>query len=274
VTGEAIPVSINSFLVTHPISGEPLFLATVQRDLRERKEAEAQLRRRAEEVEELAGARRFLLVEALSAEERMRRQIGDALHDDVLQELYAARQDLQEVDGDSEALHRGRLAVDAASRQLREAVRDLHPSVSWTRDLRARLEAILQQGSERAGFRFSLEMNAETPGVADDLVISLVRELVQNVVKHALANQVTVRVSEESENLVLDVRDDGRGMEAERPLDALRAGHIGLASARERVEALGGAFELASETGAGTHVRIVLPQAGLGGLVGRGGVQD
>lgn len=265
-TGEAIPVSINSFLVTHPITGAPLALATVQRDLRERLKAEEELVRRTEQVEEMAAARRFLLVEALGAEERMRRQIGDALHDDVLQELYAARQDLQEVDQDAEALQRARVAVDAASRQLRDAVRDLHPAVSWTRDLRARLEAILQQGSDRAGFKFDLEFDVRETGPADDLVLALVRELVQNVVKHAEASAVAVQMAERESAIVLDVRDDGRGMPPERPLDALRAGHIGLASARERIEALGGVFELASQPGRGTHVRIVLPQAGLGQL--------
>jgi PAS domain S-box-containing protein len=257
VTGEAIPVSINSFLVTHPLTGEPIALATVQRDLRERKKSE-------EELKELAAARRFLLVEALRAEERMRRQIGDALHDDVLQELYAARQDLEEVDGESDALHRARVAVDAAGRQLRDAVRDLHPAVSWTRDLNARLEAILEQGADRAGFSPRLEFDAQTPGDADDLVMSLVRELVQNVVKHAEASAVTVVVRDEQTGLVLEVRDDGRGMAPERPDEALRAGHIGLASARERVEALGGVFQVESDPGVGTRVRIVLPRGGLG----------
>jgi PAS domain S-box-containing protein len=263
-TGEAIPVSINSFLVTHPVSGEPLFLATVQRDLRERKAAEQKLSERAEEVEELAAARRFLLVEALRAEERMRRQIGDSLHDDVLQELYAARQDLAEVTAEDEALHRARVAVDAASRQLRDAVRDLHPAVSWTRDLEARLRSILEQGAERGGFACQLEFAAASPGDVDDLVLALVRELVQNVIKHADATYVTVSVRDDGPDLVLEVADDGRGMPAERPLEALRDGHIGLASARERVDAIGGRFELESSPGAGTRVRVEIPRGRLG----------
>ena len=82
----------------------------------------------------------------------MRRQIGDALHDDVLQELYAARLDLAGAGEDAEASHRARVAVDAAARQLRDAVGDLHPAVSWTHGLESRLRAVLEQGGERAGF--------------------------------------------------------------------------------------------------------------------------
>jgi PAS domain S-box-containing protein len=269
VTGEPIPVSIDAFILHHPISGAPLFVATVVRDLRERMAAEQQLRERAAEVEELAAARRFLLVEALRAEERMRRQIGDALHDDVLQELYAARQDLAEVDAEDEALHRARVAVDAASRQLRDAVRDLHPAVSWTRDLEARVRAIVEQGAERAGFTCKLEFTASATGDADDVVLALVRELVQNVVKHADASSVTVSVSDAADDLLIEVSDDGRGMGAGRPEEALRGGHIGLASARERVDAIGGRFELESTPGVGTRVRVAIPRAGLGELTPR-----
>jgi PAS domain S-box-containing protein len=265
-TGEVIPVSVNSFRVMHPVTGDPLAIATVQRDLRERRRTEQQLRERADEVEQLAAARRFLLVEALRAEERMRRQIGDALHDDVLQELYAANQDLEEVQADDDALHRARVSVTAAGRQLREAVRDLHPAVSWTGDLQGRLQSIVAQGEERAGFKAELEYGLATPSDADDLVLALVRELVQNVVKHAQAAHVGVRVVDHDESLAIEVADDGIGMEAERPRQALRSGHVGLASARERVEALGGRFEIASEPGGGTRVQVVVPRAGLSGL--------
>jgi two-component system NarL family sensor kinase len=263
-------VSVNSFLVTHPLTGEPLALATVQRDLRERKVAEEALRERAEEVEQLAAARRFLLVEALRAEERMRRQIGDALHDDVLQEMYAARQDLAEVEQDPQALDRARVAVDAASRQLREAVSDLHPAVAWTHDLETRLRAILERGGERGGFDWRLDFDAGSPSDADDLVLALVRELVQNVVKHARASSVTVSVRDEDGSLAIEVADDGRGMSPERPLEALRGGHIGIASARERVDALGGRFVLESEEGAGTRVSVLVPRGGLREFAGPG----
>ena len=258
-TGEEIPVAVNAFMIHHPVSGEPSAVAIVQHDLRERRQAEVQLRERAEQVEQLAAARRSLLVETLESEDRMRRQIGDALHDEVLQELYAARLDLARADEDAEALHRARVAVDAASRQLRAAVSDLHPAVSWTRDLESRLRAILEQAGDRAGVGHRLECTARTSGRTDDLVIGLIRELVQNVVKHAGATFVTATVAEQDDGIRVEVGDDGRGFSPERPAEALRSGHVGLASARERVEALGGRFEIDSAPGRGTRVSAFLP---------------
>ena len=270
-TGESIPVSINSFLVTHPVTNAPLVLATVQRDLRERKRAEEELRAQAEEVEQLARARRFLLVEALRAEERLRRTIGDSLHDNVLQELLAARQDLAEAG--PEASERARAAVDAASRQLRDIVHNLHPAVSWTRDLEERVRSILEQGAERGGFEWSLDFKAGDLGDGDDLVLAVIRELTQNVIKHAEASRVTLVVYDDGDDVCLELADDGRGMPAERPWEALREGHIGLASARERIDALGGEFELHTAPGQGTRLRVTVPRAGIAELPGHGHVE-
>ena len=58
------------------------------------------------------------------------------------------------------------------------------------------------------------------------------------------------------------VADDGVGMAAGRPGAAVADGHVGLASTRQRIEAAGGTFELHSEPGAGTTIRVAVPVAG------------
>lgn len=259
-TGEAIPVTVNAFLIEHPVSGEPTAVAVVQHDLRERRAAERQLLEHADRVEELAAARRRLLVEVLRSEERMRRQIADALHDDVLQELYAVRLDLERLDEDEEAVHRARVGLDAASRQVRNAVGDLHPASASTQDLEARLRAIVEQGGERAGFGVRFECSAKWPTGVDELLVALTREFVHNAVKHADATFLVASLKDEGNDIVLEVSDDGRGMQPGRTDDALRLGHIGLASARERVDAVGGLVDVASEPGEGTRVRVVVPR--------------
>ena len=258
-TGERIPVAVSAFTIAHPLTGEAVGTAIVQHDLRERKRAEAQLRAHADQLEELAQARRSLLVEALESEDRTRRRIGDALHDEVLQELYAARLDLRADDDDDDALARARVAVETAARQLRAAVSDLHPAVSWTRGLEPRVKALLEQAGDRAGIGHRLECSARTGGRLDDLILGVARELIQNVVKHANATFVVVAIRDAEGGVLLEVSDDGRGMPPERPREALRAGHVGLASARERVEALGGRLDIASAPGDGTKVAVLIP---------------
>lgn len=259
VTGEAIPVAMDAFTIRHPLTGRPIGTAVVHHDQRESKRTEEELRSRAEEVEQLAAARRFLLVEVLRAEERMRRQIADALHDDALQELYAARLDLDQLALDPEAGPRARAAIDAAMRGLRDAVSDLHPAAATAQNLTERLQSVLEQGGQRAGFGHRLVVGDHTPGDVDELVVSLLREFVHNAAKHAEATFVVVALRDEGDDVILEVSDDGRGMEPGRPAEALRAGHIGLASSRERVEAIGGRFSIDGSR-SGVRIRVELPR--------------
>jgi signal transduction histidine kinase len=259
-TGEEIPVSVAAFTIRHPLSGEPIGTAVVEHDLRERKRTEQELRSRAQEVEQLAAARRFLLVEVLRGEERMRRQIADALHDDVLQELYAAKLEFGQLADDAEAAPRAMAAIDAATRRLRDAVGDLHPAAASAHDLEARLRSVLEQGGQRAGFGHRLTFGPHRPSEVDELVVALLREFVHNAVKHADATFLVASLADEGGDVVLSVSDDGRGMGQERPAEALRSGHIGLASSRERVEAIGGRLELHSAPGEGVRIRVALPR--------------
>ncbi|MGA9858616.1 MAG: PAS domain S-box protein, partial [Solirubrobacteraceae bacterium] len=120
-TGEAIAVEINSFLVTDPETGAPRALATVQRDIRERRAAEAQLAR-------LADERGRLAILALHQTETERARISEALHDEVMQTLLVARQDLEEaLSGDEAAGPRAAAALQRATGDLRALIRGAHP---------------------------------------------------------------------------------------------------------------------------------------------------
>jgi two-component system NarL family sensor kinase len=86
------------------------------------------------------------------------------------------------------------------------------------------------------------------------------RELLANVAKHAGAGRVRIDITTSAEALELCVADDGRGMPEGALSSALGRGNIGLATVRERVEALGGAVSVGRGLGAlGTGVHIRLP---------------
>jgi signal transduction histidine kinase len=82
-----------------------------------------------------------------------------------------------------------------------------------------------------------------------------VQESLNNIVKHARARQVSVRLRHLDGRLELAVTDDGAGYDAAQP----PAHGLGLVGMRERVERFGGALEVDSTPGAGTTVRVSLP---------------
>jgi PAS domain S-box-containing protein len=225
--------------------------------------AEEELRERSEAIARLAAERQRIVAEALDAEDRTRQHISERLHDEALQALLAARQDLAQAarTGDAAHLQRARDGVQQAIRDLRGAVADLHPVFLEHGGLASAVRTMLEHQAERAGLELDLELDLRSAGrgTRDQLILSVVRELCLNCARHAEASALRVRLSQGEREVVLEVDDDGRGMDSLRPEAALREGHIGLASIAQRVEAVGGRFTLVSGPGEGTHVRATVP---------------
>jgi len=221
------------------------------------------LARRAERNRWLAESRRSLVTQALEAEARARRDLSYALHDELVQALLCAQQDLKVARrGRAEYIDRADYALDDAVRRLRHEIFQLHPHVLETAGLQTALAAVAAQGVLPDAAPAVVTVAPDAAGVDDELLFSLGRELLTNVARHAGARHVELTVERAGESLVLRCRDDGRGMPPERRGAALAGGHLGLAACTERVEAVGGTLELLSEVGAGTEVRATVPVAG------------
>lgn len=216
------------------------------------------LGRRAREVAALAASRGRLVAQALDADDRARRRLAEALHDDALQNLLAARQLLgPRDDGDLELVAEG---LDRSVQQIRDAVFELHPYLLEHAGLRAALQAVADRAGERGGFAPVVRVEPAAEGVHDQLVFSLARELLANAAKHANAQHLELDVTRTDDAVRLRVSDDGRGLDLERVRAAPLRGHIGLASSAERVQAIGGSFSLARGPGdRGTRVEVELP---------------
>ena len=93
------------------------------------------LERRRAAIEELAESRRQLVAQALDAEDRERRRLAEALHDEAMQSLLATRQELAASPPD---LARARAGIDRAVADLRSAIFDLHPHLLGEAGLRRR----------------------------------------------------------------------------------------------------------------------------------------
>jgi len=212
-----------------------------------------------QEVADQAAARGRLVAQALDAEDRTRREISELLHDGPLQDLLALNQELLRLDAPGEHLDRARKGVARAITGLREIMVDLHPVVLEVAGLESALGAVADQQARNGEFACDVSIDPAAGGVRDDLVIALARELLINAARHADATHVRVSVRRDADAIVLEVADDGSGIPEGRLPDALREGHIGLASSIQRVEAVGGTLTLGRAPGGGTAAAVRLP---------------
>ncbi len=227
--------------------------------------AQADLRDHSERLEELADHARRLVDQVLEVEERERRSLADALHEEALQNLLAARQDLKEAEADDRAaVLRALAAIDRTVSQLRDEVFELHPLALKHGGLAAALTTIANQHARRAGFDLTVEIDPSPAGESDQLLLSVARELLINATKHSGATEVMLRVGRKHKTTVLRVEDNGRGFDPAARASGLRAGHLGLASIAERVETVGGQLRIDAAPGAGTRVTVTVPPLSIG----------
>jgi two-component system, NarL family, sensor kinase len=222
------------------------------------------LARRSARIRALAESRRSLVAQALGAEARARRELAYVLHDELVQGLLSAQQDIKRARrGHPEWLDRAEGGLAEAVAQLRTEILQLHPHQLESAGLGAAFDAVaaglrLDDGSHpvvavtAAGAR----ADADT-----EVLFSVGRELLRNAVRHAGARNVALSVDVDGRNVVVCCTDDGRGMTQARRREALAHGHLGLAASTERVEALGGRLEIVSAPGQGTRVRVLVPVA-------------
>jgi signal transduction histidine kinase len=212
-----------------------------------------------QEIAGQAAARGRLVAQALDAEDRTRREISELLHDGPLQDLLALNQELLRLDVPGEHLARARDGIARAIAGLREIMVDLHPVVLEVAGLESALGAVADQQARQGDFACELSIDPAADGLRDDLVLALARELLTNAAKHAGATRVRVTVRRAADAILLEVADDGAGIPEGRLPDALREGHIGLASSIQRVEAVGGSLTLSRAPGGGTAAAVRLP---------------
>jgi two-component system, NarL family, sensor kinase len=224
----------------------------------------AVLHRRDAAIARLAMQRERLAAEALAAEQRERRRLAELLHDESVQTLSLARQELADYHrtGREESFARAAGAMEETLAQLRGEIFELHPYVLDHAGLPAALHAIADRFAEQLGAEITVAVDPAASGHHDELIVVLARELLTNAVKHSGARHVGVTVAADHERIELEVRDDGSGFDPARREAALAEGHVGLASSEQRVRSAGGELVVTSSPGAGTRVQAVLPPNG------------
>jgi len=209
--------------------------------------------------------------ELIQVETTARRELAEELHDGALQYVLAARQDLEDLrlHSEPESLDRIELALQESTSLLRSKVSQLHPSVLERAGLRRALEDLADTAAARG--RLTVRLDAADwddswHGPAQEILYSVARELLTNVVKHADARCVEIGLDHSDQSIRLTIADDGKGFADGMADRRLAEGHIGLASQRIRIESAGGSLRLRSDV-AGTVAEVELPIAPLGAPV-------
>jgi len=204
-------------------------------------------------------------------QETERMLLARELHDGPLQEvigmafdLLLLTQTLQEED-QIEKVTAISNAVQKTARHLRLVAQTLRPPVLAYLGLAAALRAHIKQVQEindtpRLGFVTS-EEKWSVPEEAALALLRIGQQALQNALQHAKANRVQIRLEYDDMWIRLEIEDDGQGfkMPAHR-VEFAREGHLGVIGMAERAEAIGGKFEVISQPGHGTCIRITVPK--------------
>jgi two-component system, NarL family, sensor histidine kinase UhpB len=220
---------------------------------------EAQRRRvLEEEAEHLLAENRRLAMQAIAAQETERRHLARELHDELGQYLNAMSLDagrIRDLSAEREAeIHRLSLALMRSAthvyREIGGMIRKLRPIGLDEFGLATALEHCIDGWRERLpDASFTLAVDGDFDDLSDALDITLyrlVQEGLTNVSKFARNARVEIYLARGPAEIVLTMTDDGPGMDLSMP----RTG-LGLVGMRERVEALGGEFHIASRPGEG-----------------------
>ncbi|WHZ27745.1 MAG: Two-component system sensor histidine kinase [Nitrospira sp.] len=246
----------------NPVSGETEHLA-VTHDITERKQAERQLRDTLDRVRKLSQR-----LESVREEERTR--IARELHDELGVRLTCFRLDLarlrsfmswspvprEEIEN---KIHSMTAEVDATIASVQRLVTELRPGILDDLGLAAAVEWQCQDLERRSGIRCSCEGTEEHIPLAKPLATAAFRicqEALTNVVRHAEATAVRVRIEQVDGYLQLEVNDDGIGISPDKLSDSRSFGLLGM---RERAASLGGQIEIAGRPEKGTTVTLQLP---------------
>jgi PAS domain S-box-containing protein len=263
------------------VNGEILEWFGAASDVTARKEAEenfrklaqtldAEVRARTRELEEQSNQVRELSWRLLRSQDEERRHIARELHDSAGQTLTVLGMSLAQL-----VQKTGRSAPELASEaeQIQETVQQLHREIRTTsyllhpplldeNGLYSAISWFLQGLLERSGLEVQFDISKEfgrLPRELELVIFRLVQECLTNIHRHSESETALIRIACESNQIALDIRDQGKGMSPAR-LAAIQSGRsgVGIGGMRERLRQFEGTMNIESD-GSGTRIFATIP---------------
>lgn len=213
---------------------------------------------------------RTLTSELTLAEERERRRIARDLHDGIGQTLLVSRMKLRGPRVSSslpelaKSMDEACEFIDQAIQSVRSLTFELSLPILYELEFGAAIEWLVEQIQGQHDIRIDLEDDGQPEKMDEEVTVLLfrtVRELLINVVKHAQARSVKVSIQKDDSSIRIEVVDDGIGFDTSQ-IDFGRApdkGGFGFFSIRERLNFLGGNFQVESKPDQGTRAVLTAP---------------
>src|ERR1700730_14153595 len=241
-------------------------------DIHTQREAREVLRSNQERLELEVGKRtaalRQLSAKLIRAQDEERRRLARELHDSMGQYLAAMSMSLAALVADTPSLDKKRAddlqnIIQLCLSETRTLSHLLHPPLLDEIGLTSAMKWFVEEFGKRSGIRVTLtsECQQRLPTLVETMLFRVVQEALTNIHKHSGSPTAEVSLRTNNADVVLEVKDQGRGM----PKELLeRAGNrssvagVGLTGMRERVREIGGDFRLQSSS-RGTSIRVSIP---------------
>jgi len=233
-------------------------------------ELERRVRERTQELLNATYGLRELSARLLQAQDEERRRIARELHDGAGQLLAAIGMDAAALARESDRLTSRAAAslsnIESLVIQMTKDIRTmshlLYPPLLDDVGLQSALTHYVKGFAERSGIQVSLDLPAAIERLDRDCELSLfriVQECLTNIHRHSGSKTATIRIVRDDGALVLEVRDEGRGMPAERLSEIQSTGSgVGIRGMRERVLQFSGRMSIESDS-SGTRIHVVIP---------------
>ena len=199
-----------------------------------------------------------------------RQRLAGEIHDTLAQDLASIVLHLEAAEsrlGDDPTgvafhLSAARQTARDGVNEARRMVHALRPEILAASVLDEALHHVATQWSERGGIATSFSTNGqplEMDRTSEVILLRGLQEALANIQKHATASRVTITLSNLDDEVILDIRDNGRGFDPAAPRRAAEGHGVGLATMRDRIAHAGGSMAVESAPGEGTALALMLP---------------